>query len=52
MNRRYLNLLSFRTVKGPIFKLAYWPGDDWWRASIHLHWWFGGYRWHVLFLPW
>jgi len=50
---KLLRFVSHHMIRGPVFKIEYWPGDDQWRASLHVdHWWFGSYRWHVVFLPW
>ena len=34
------------------WKLEYWPGDEQWRDSLHLHWnWMGRGHWLCIFLP-
>lgn len=34
------------------WKLEYWPGDEQWRNSLHLHWnWMGRGHWLCIFLP-
>jgi|GEM_PF-5250506 len=50
--RYWFRFLSFETVERCWFKVEYFPSDDCFKASMHItHRWFGGYRWHVIFLP-
>lgn len=36
----------------PRFKVSFWHGDEWMKASVHLDWrWRGIAHWHVWFLP-
>lgn len=50
--KRLLRHRTFRMMTGPVLNVELWPGDECWRASLHVnHWWFGRHYWHVFFLP-
>lgn len=50
--RRAMPRCYYSRHSGEIWKIELWPGDDQWRASLHLHWVFNGSgHWLCIFLP-